>query len=268
MQQERKNFILKRSPKRLRRQHALRMKPNRFNYGIASGVLALTFCSCAYRCYSLPEFAAAAYATSPAARQQEDPGLSVVNDSSLPEASPLGSYEVRLSARGGAAPLHWRLDNGALPPGIQLESDGLIHGAARSGGEFHFTVTVRDASGQSAQKEFIIRVHSALELKWKSMARVDGNRIDGSVEVSNATRDDMDLTFIVLAVAPNGRATAIGYQHFSLRKGTIGQELPFGDTIARGSYVLYVDAVGEVIPRKIIYRQQLQTHSLQVTVGP
>jgi Putative Ig domain len=245
------------------------MNRNRFRYGIAGAVLWLSFCLSAHAGLFPTALAGAADAPPPpAARQQEDSGLAIMNESPLPEASPLGSYEVRLVARGGTAPFHWRLEKGALPLGIGLEQNGLLHGAARNGGEFHFTVSVRDAGNQQARKEFVIRVHSALELKWKTMAHVDGNRIDGSVEVSNATPDDMDLTFIVLAVAPNGRATAIGYQHFTLRRGTLGQELPFGDTIARGTYVAHVDAVGEVIPKNLIYREQLQTHLLDVTVGP
>jgi hypothetical protein len=264
----RKNRIPERSSKRLRHQRGLPMNPNPFAFGIASAVLALTFCPSAHSSFSPLKFTAIVYAPPLASPHQEDSGLAVANESQLPDAYPLGNYEVRLLAHGGAPPLHWRIEKGALPPGIELETNGLLRGAARSGGEFHFTVSVRDASNQNARKDLVILVHSALELKWKSMAHVDGNRIDGSVEVSNATRDDMDLTFVVLAVAPNGRATAIGYQHFALRKGTVGQQLPFGDTIARGSYVVHVDAVGEVIPRKMIYREHLQTHALQVTVGP
>jgi hypothetical protein len=77
------------------------------------------------------------------------------------------------------------------------------------------------------------------------------------------------LTFIVLAVAENGRATAIGYQHFLLPHGTIEKELPFGDTLPHGGYVVHVDAVGEVEKRNLIYRERLQTsRPLQVTVGP
>jgi hypothetical protein len=79
----------------------------------------------------------------------------------------------------------------------------------------------------------------------------------------------MDLTFIVLAVAENGRATAVGYQHFVLRRGTIAKELPFGETLPPGGYVVHVDAVGEVERKKLIYRERMQTASpLQVTVGP
>jgi hypothetical protein len=247
----------------------MRMNRNLFLYGIAGAVLALALCLLAISGL-LPagRAAGARFPQPPAAPAPDDSGFVILNDSQLPEAYPLGNYQVPLQARGGSPPLRWHLDKGALPPGIELDPNGRIHGSARSGGEFHFTLSVRDSSNQRAQKDFVILVQSALELKWKSMARVDGNRIDGSVEVSNATHDDMDLTFIVLAVAPNGRATAIGYQHFSLRGGTTGQELPFGDTLARGAYVVHIDAVGEVIPKKMIYREHLQTQTLQVTVGP
>jgi hypothetical protein len=96
---------------------------------------------------------------------------------------------------------------------------------------------------------------------------VNSNRIEGSVEVSNTTPDPIDLTFVVLAVAENGRATAIGYQRFVLAR-TGSKELPFGDTLPRGTYVVHVDAVGEVATRNLIYRERLQTPGMQVLVGP
>lgn len=72
-----------------------------------------------------------------------------------------------------------------------------------------------------------------------------------------------------MAIAANGRATAIGYQHFVLVRGTIGKELPFGETLPHGAYVVNVDAVGEVAAKNLIYRERMQTPSaLQVTVGP
>ncbi len=204
-----------------------------------------------------------------AAAQQDERGLVIENDSELPDTYPHGLYEVRLRAHGGVSGLHWRLEKGALPPGIKLEEDGLLHGQAERAGEFQFTVSARDSRAQGVQKGFVLRVRSAFTLNWKAPARVSGNRIDGTVEVSNTTPDDMDLTFYVLAVAENGRATAIGYQHFVLRRGTLAKELPFGETLPHGGYVVHVDAVGEVAAKNLIYRESLQTPAeLQVTVGP
>lgn len=206
-----------------------------------------------------------------AGRAQSESGLTIENDPELPETFPHASYELRFRARGGIPTLHWRVEKGALPPGLTLEDDGLLHGSPDRTGEFQFTVSVRDGGQpQSAvQKAFVLRVRSALVLNWKTGAHVNGNRIEGSAAVSNTTTDDIDLTFIVLAVPGNGRAVAIGYQHFMLRRGTVDKELPFGETLPHGGYVVHVDAVGEVAAKNVIYRERMQTPSmLQVTVGP
>ena len=118
-------------------------------------------------------------------------------------------------------------------------------------------------------KEFVLRVIEALTLVWKAPAHVNGNRIEGSVEVSNTTVDDVDLTFVAYAIAEDGRATAIGYQHLPLPHATTGMELPFGETLPFGAYMVHVDVVGEVASKNRIYRQPLQTpRRLRVTVGP
>ena len=201
---------------------------------------------------------------------QGEAGIEIQGDQQLPETYPRASYEYHFHAKGGVPPLHWHLDKGALPEGIRLEDTGLLHGQAQRTGEFEFSVWVKDsASAPAVRKSFLLRVHSALSLNWKSPAHVNGNRIEGSVIVSNSTPDDMDLTFVVMAVAGNGRATAIGYQHFELRRGTLEQELPFGDTLPNGGYVVHVDVVGEIPPKNLIYRERMQSPSaLQVTVGP
>ena len=204
-------------------------------------------------------------------QEQGESGLVIENDSQLPETYPHAAYEFRFRARGGVPTLHWRLEKGTIPPGLKLEDDGFLHGSPEHTGEFQFTVSVTD-SGQpqrSVQKAFNLRVRSALVLTWKNPAHVNGNRIEGSAQISNTTAEDIDLTFIVLAVPENGRAVAIGYEHFVLRRGTLGQELPFGETLPRGGYVVHVDAVGEVAAKNIIYRERMQTPSmLQITVGP
>lgn len=203
--------------------------------------------------------------------ERDNNGLVIENEPELPDTFPQANYEFRFLAHGGTPVLQWRVENGALPPGLKLEHDGLLHGAAERVGEFEFTLSVSDGSQppQRVQKGFILRVRSALSLRWKNPAHVNGNRVEGSAEVSNTTPDDIDLTFIVLAVPPNGRATAIGYQHFILRHGTVEKELPFGETLPHGEYVVNVDAVGEVAAKNLIYRDRMQTPTtLQVAAGP
>ena len=201
----------------------------------------------------------------------QGPELIIENDSDLPEGYPHHRYELRFHARGKGGGLHWKVEKGALPPGMRLEDYGLFHGEPTVGGEFQFTVSVAEDGlpNSAVQKGFVLKIISALALAWKAPAHVNGNRIEGSVTITNTTPDDIDLTFIVMAVAGNGRGTAIGYQHFLLPRGTIDKELPFGDTLPRGGYVVHVDAVGEVTLKKRIYRERMQTQgALQVNLGP
>ena len=197
----------------------------------------------------------------------------LIDDRSLPPATyPHARYHFIFRARGNPVPpLHWRVEKGSLPPGLTLEDDGLLHGDPQRAGEYHFTVSVTDSAkpAQAVQRDFVIEVVEALTLTWKTPAHVSGSRIEGSVLVSNSTPEIIDLTFIVEAVAENGRATAIGYQHFLLRQGTTEMELPFGENLPYGEYLVNVDAIGEVAERNVIYRRRLLSPSpLQVMVGP
>jgi Putative Ig domain len=205
------------------------------------------------------------------AAQDDKDGL-VIGPAELPVTYPQGPYQFVFYARGNYVPvLHWRVESGALPPGIKLDDSGTLRGAAERAGEFQFTVSVRDGGQprQAVQKVFTIKVVDALTVSWKDPAHVTANRIDGSVEVTNMTADDIDLTFDVKAVAENGRATEIGYQRFPLKKGTVGMTLPFGETLPHGGYMIYVNVVGEVAKRNAIYREQMKTPAaLQVVVGP
>ena len=196
----------------------------------------------------------------------------MIEPEELPQTYPHGDYHAQFQARGNYVPvLQWRVESGTLPQGIRLEENGLLHGSAERAGEFHFVVSVRDGGQprQAVQRGYVIKVVDAIMIAWKNPPHVAGSRIDGSVEVSNGTVDDVDLTFDVKAVAENGRATEIGYQHFPLKRGTIGMVLPFGENLPHGGYLVNVTVVGEVAKRNAIYRQMLQTPApLQVTVGP
>jgi hypothetical protein len=206
-----------------------------------------------------------------AAAQDKSDGL-LIEPEELPVTYPHGTFQVNFHARGNYVPvLHWRVESGTLPPGIKLEDNGELHGEAERAGEFHFVVSVRDGGQpqQALQRGYTIKVVDGLIVNWKVPAHVTANRIDGSIEVTNLTADDLDLTYDVKAVAENGRATEIGYQHFPLKRGTLAMVLPFGETLPHGGYVIYVNVVGELAKRNAIYRQRMQTPGpLQVVVGP
>ncbi len=89
------------------------------------------------------------------------------------------------------------------------------------------------------------------------------------VEVSNGSKDVFDLTVVIVAVADNGRATAIGYQRFPLNPGANNVPITFGNTLPPGPYVVHVDAIAEIAARNSILRRRLQTpQPLQIVGEP
>jgi Putative Ig domain len=207
------------------------------------------------------------------AATQADPGVQplTIQTTSLPKAYVRQQYQVRLEAQGGTPPLKWDLTDGSLPTGIVLRSDGQLAGTPLETGEFRFTVTVTDSGKPAYQhsQQLSLTVVSPLMAQWGRYPKVNGQRLEGSIVVSNEMDRDFDVTVIVLAVNEIGRATAIGYQHFSLRKNTEQMEIPFGDNLPHGSYELDADVVAEVAATHSIYRVHLvPKERFQIQQGP
>jgi hypothetical protein len=240
------------------------------SFAAVSGILLCQSLVCQVNPASANPAGQQASTASAGAEALNDNSLVIKNNSALPDTYPHSRYSLLFNTQGGGSVLHWRLQRGVLPPGLKLEDNGLLHGEPTRAGEYRFAISVTDNGRlRAVQKEFVLRVIEALTLIWKAPAHVNGNRIEGSVEVANTTVDDVDLTFVVYAIAENGRATAIGYQHLPLPHATTGMELPFGETLPFGAYLVHVDVVGEVASKNRIYRQPLQApHRLRVTVGP
>ena len=180
-------------------------------------------------------------------------------------------FHVLLHASGGVPPYVWSVASGDLPEGITLTPEGLLAGRPTKPGAFALTLKVEDSGhpAHTINKDFRAVVTASLLLEWLQSPKVRDNRIDGSVQVSNGSSEAFDLTVIIVAVAENGRATAIGYQHFPLKAGTTDFQIPFGNTLPYGAYVVHADAIAEIPKRNVILRQRLQTpQPLQVVQGP
>ena len=201
---------------------------------------------------------------------QSVPPLAIA-DEALPSLDPGVEVRVPLSARGGIPPYHWSVTSGNLPEGISLTPEGVLVGRPTQAGRFAYTVTVEDSAHppNRVSKELQTVVSASLVLEWLRPPQVHGNRIDGAVQVSNGTTDDFDLTFIIVAINEIGRATALGYQHFTLKAGTANFQIPFGQTLPPGNYIVHADAVAEIPSRNRILRRLLETPApLPVTQGP
>ncbi|MGZ4811330.1 MAG: putative Ig domain-containing protein [Terriglobales bacterium] len=165
----------------------------------------------------------------------------------------------------GTAPWRWRVIGGSLPPGISLEPNGVIGGAATLPGQYRFTLEARDSSPKPVAKsrEYVITVPPPLRVVWTEAPHVtDNGAITGKIEVFNGTGRTMDLTVIIVAVNTFNKAFALGYQHFSFGAGS--QQIPFGSTLPRDSYIVHGDAVGEIAETYEIYRARLQTGAVSV----
>ena len=70
-------------------------------------------------------------------------------------------FSAGLSAAGGEPPYEWSLDDGALPPGIDLSVVGWLSGIPSQEGRFTFSVLVTDALGARDEIELTVVVESA-----------------------------------------------------------------------------------------------------------
>jgi hypothetical protein len=196
------------------------------------------------------------------------PGIMIANRE-LPKAQLWIPYLFRLGASGGIEPYHWALIAGALPRDVKLRDRGDLAGIPDESGQFEFTLLVTDNTRTIQQKQkMTLNVEVPLTAEWGRRATVNGQRIDGSVKVSNRTGRDFDLTVIVLAVNEISRATAIGYQHFPLKRDTRDLDIPFGDTLSPGTYAVNVDVVGEEPVSNRIFRARLVSGQESITQGP
>ncbi len=200
----------------------------------------------------------------------QTPPLAVV-DESLPPLDAGVEFHRLLHATGGAPPYVWSVASGDLPEGVTLTPEGLLAGRPTKPGAFAFTLKVEDSGhpAHSINKDFRAVVTASLLIEWLQPPKVRDNRIDGVVQLSNGSTDNFDLTVVIVAVADDGRATAIGYEHFPLKAGTTNFQIPFGNTLPHGAYVIHADAIAEIPTRNAILRQRLQTpQPLQVVQGP
>lgn len=193
-----------------------------------------------------------------------------ISTKELPKAFLWEPYAFSLQATGGIAPYRCRIASGALPPGFTLNLNGEITGTPEDLFRADLSIAVSDSDRppKRFQKKFMLVTEVPLAAKWSNRARVNGQRVEGSIKVSNHTGRDFDLTVIVLAVNEIGRATALGYQRFSLQRDTRDLEIPFGDNLSRGNYAVNVDVVGEEGISGRIFRARLVAEGEQVTQGP
>jgi hypothetical protein len=179
------------------------------------------------------------------------------------------NYTLPLVATGGSLPYTWHVEGGNLPPGLTLHPhSGRISGVPTTPGEYHVTLVVVDYSvpNMQVQRDIVIQVIAGLTIDWKEPPAVHGTAVSGSAVVTNQTPNDFDLTVVIVAVNKIGRATALGYQHFTLAAHTTSPVIPFGSSPGPGTYYVRADAAAHRPEHQHIYRASKQTSDpLKVT---
>lgn len=86
----------------------------------------------------------------------------VLANSSLPDGVVGKPYSWGLAARNGQPPFAWSMSAGSLPPGLSLDSLGLIHGTPTTAGTYNFTLLVSDSftPPDTTQANATITVHA------------------------------------------------------------------------------------------------------------
>lgn len=111
------------------------------------------------------------------------------------------AINLSLSATGGVTPYQFS-GGGGLPSGLALSSTGIVSGTTNETGSFSFTATVRDQSGQEAQRTFSVNVQTQLRITTTALpAGVTGAPYNASVE---ATGGVPPYTFSPVGAPPAG----------------------------------------------------------------
>jgi hypothetical protein len=85
---------------------------------------------------------------------------------------------VRFGTRGVQHPGDWQVATGSLPPGMELESTGVLRGRPAAPGVFDFSLRTTDSEGQSVFAPFSIRITGeveALELTTVNLPPAEGD---------------------------------------------------------------------------------------------
>lgn len=109
------------------------------------------------------------------------------------------------------------------------------------------------------QRVMTISVIAGLTIEWKQFPNVQGATLSGSVVVANQAGQDLDLTVVVVAVNDIGRATTLGYQHFTPGGEQAGPVISFSSSPGLATYLVHADAIARHPGSKQIYRARKQT---------
>ncbi len=96
--------------------------------------------------------------------------LTITSSSPLPTGIVGSPYAFTFQATGGVGPAagypySWSLAAGTLPPGLSLNSSGLLSGTPTTAGSYSFRIRVADIQGATAVKDFSMSVGNPVQIQ-------------------------------------------------------------------------------------------------------
>ncbi|WP_321472203.1 Ig domain-containing protein [uncultured Paludibaculum sp.] len=95
-------------------------------------------------------------------------GLTITTSSPLPVAPLNQPYSVTMAGSGGTSPYIWTFSGGSIPPGLLLNTNGMISGTPTMAGTYSFSILLTDHAGASVQGVFSLTVGSGLTITSSS----------------------------------------------------------------------------------------------------
>jgi hypothetical protein len=100
------------------------------------------------------------------------PALTITTTSPLPDGTVGVNYNQKFEATGGPHPYRWSVISGELPDGLELiESSGVFHGHPQAAGDYSFRIQVKDKDGNTAFKDFTLKILAAYTLNLQVEGR-------------------------------------------------------------------------------------------------
>jgi hypothetical protein len=134
----------------------------------ASGVLSGTPTASGSFAFTLRVTDAASQTATRALTIQVIAGLSITT-TSVPTANTGASYSQQLVATGGTAPYSWTIASGTPPPGLNLNSAGILSGTPTTAGSSTFNVQVSDGASRTDTQALTVTVNSSLSIGTTSL---------------------------------------------------------------------------------------------------